>query len=88
MKRLDSSGDGGGLSPLAIGYMWSVRISSIGIEMGLVAYAGHWLDLRFGTSPILLLLASAFAMVLLFVHLMAIVKNSDSDSADGIGKKN
>ena len=66
-----------GLSPLAIGYMWSTRIMTIALEMGLVAYGGHWLDNRFGTTPVFLLIASALAMVILAAQLMAIIKGAD-----------
>ncbi|MBQ1455038.1 MAG: AtpZ/AtpI family protein [Thermoguttaceae bacterium] len=77
-----------GLSPLAIGYMWSTRIMTIAVEMGLVAYGGHWLDHRFETSPVFLLIASILAMVLLAVHLMAIIKGTDkSAAADQTGDK-
>lgn len=74
------------LSPLAVGYMWSARITTIGVEMGLIALAGDWLDRRFGTRPVFVLVGGVIALVVLFAHLLAIVQHG-SESFGGGGKK-
>lgn len=74
------------LSPLAIGYMWSARIMTIGVEMGLIALAGHWIDGRLGTRPLFLLVGAALAMTVLFAHLLSIVQHGNDSFGKG-GKK-
>ena len=71
------------LSPLAVGYMWSARITTIGVEMGLIALAGHWLDGRFGTRPVFLLIGGILAMVVLFAHLLSIVQHGGESFGRG-----
>ena len=62
-------------SPYAIGYEWSVIISSIGMEMALPPIFGIWLDQKFGTVMIFTLLGAVLGMVTALMHLIQIGKN-------------
>ena len=62
-------------SPYAVGYEWSVRISSIGLEMALPPAAGIWLDSRCGTLPLFTLLGAVLGMTTALMHLIQIGKN-------------
>ena len=61
-------------SPYAVGYEWSVRISSIGLEMALPPTAGIWLDSRCGTLPLLTILGAVLGMTTAMTHLIQIAK--------------
>lgn len=41
-----------GRSSMARGMMWASQISTLGLEVALPALGGYWLDQRWGTSPI------------------------------------
>jgi len=82
------------LSPLAIGTIWSSRVMTIAVKMGLIVFGGNYLDNRFGTKPLFLLIASLLALTILFVDLATIVreeggkKGPKSEKLDNIGEKN
>ncbi|MDO5552280.1 MAG: hypothetical protein Q4G68_00835 [Planctomycetia bacterium] len=72
-----------GLSPLAVGYGWAMRILSLAIEVGLVILAGYWLDTRVETHPLFLILATFLGMTMFFVQLMIMAGNQkESDQTN------
>ena len=62
------------LSPLAIGYMWSTRIITLSVEMGLIVLAFHWLDRKLNTVPLFIIVGSLLAGVFFFVQITARTK--------------
>ena len=74
------------LSPLAIGYIWSTRIISLSIEMGLIILAFHWLDRKLGTAPLFLIAGAMIATAVFFIQVTALAKKpltpGDSESPD------
>ena len=73
-NKNDSDRDLHERSPYAVGYEWSVRISSIGLEMALPPAAGIWLDSRCGTLPLFTILGAVFGMTTAMIHLIQIGK--------------
>ena len=64
-------------SPYAIGYEWSVIVSSIGLEMALPPVFGIWLDQKFGTVIIFTLLGAVLGMITALTHLIQIGKKNN-----------
>ncbi len=62
------------LSPLAIGYMWSTRIISLSVEMGLIILAFHWLDRKLGTSPVFIIIGSLAAIGVFILQIVSMTK--------------
>ena len=62
-------------SPLAIGYEWSVIVSSIGLEMALPPAFGIWLDQKCGTVMLFTVLGAILGMTTAMMHLIQITKN-------------
>jgi hypothetical protein len=45
-------------NPIVIAYDWVARITTISLEMVLPAVGGHWLDTRWGTGGLFLILGA------------------------------
>ena len=69
------------LSPLAIGYIWSTRIISLSIEMGLIILAFHWLDRKLGTAPLFVIAGSLIAIAVFFIQITALAKKPLTSAA-------
>ena len=63
-----------GRSPLAIGYMWSVVIMSLGIELVLPILLGVYLDSKFGTICLFLILGVFFGFFVAAVNFIKLMK--------------
>jgi len=74
MKPIQNE-DNSDRSPYAVGYEWSVRISTIGLEMALPPVFGMWLDSKCGTLVLFTLLGAVFGMTTALIHLIRIGKN-------------
>ncbi len=61
-------------SPMAMAIEWSTRLMAIGLEMALPAIGGHWLDLRIGTSPVLIIGGAVLGFVAGMFHLLQIAR--------------
>ncbi|MGL4593558.1 MAG: AtpZ/AtpI family protein [Thermoguttaceae bacterium] len=61
------------LSPIAIGYIWATRITGIGLEMVLPALFGIWLDQKFGTLILFMLIG---LLVGFYAGLMQLIRLS------------
>ena len=74
------------LSPLAIGYMWSTRIITLSVEMGLIVLAFHWLDRKLNTVPLFIIVGSLLAVAFFIVQITAMTKKpigrADRDDTD------
>jgi len=72
----EHNSDPQGRSPYAVGYEWSVRISTIGLEMALPPVFGMWLDSKCGTLVLFTLLGAVFGMTTALIHLIRIGKST------------
>ncbi|MDO5581802.1 MAG: hypothetical protein Q4G69_11795 [Planctomycetia bacterium] len=72
-----------GLSPLAIGYGWVARITSISIEAALFVLGAFWLDRYLGTIPFLTIFGALAACMILVLRLYTLVKSLSEDKTDG-----
>ena len=70
------------LSPLAIGYMWSTRIITLSVEMGLIVLAFHWLDRKLHSAPLFIIIGSLLAVAFFIAQITAMTKKP-IDRADG-----
>jgi F0F1-type ATP synthase assembly protein I len=59
-------------SPMAIAFEWSAVIMTISAEMVVPGLIGYWLDQRFGTRALFLLLGFAIGGILAALALMRI----------------
>lgn len=71
------------LSPLAIGYIWSTRIISLSIEMGLIVLAFHWIDRKLGTAPLFVIAGALIAIAVFFIQVTALAKKPLSPAESG-----
>lgn len=62
------------LSPLAIGYMWSTRIITLSVEMGLIVLAFYWLDRKLRSAPVFIIVGSLLAVAFFIVQITAMTK--------------
>ena len=62
------------LSPLAVGYMWSTRIITLSVEMGLIVLAFYWLDRKLSTAPLFIIIGSLLAVTFFIVQITAMTK--------------
>ena len=63
-----------GRSPLAIGYMWSVVITSLGIELVLPILLGVYLDFKLGTRCLCLILGVLLGFFVAAVNFIKLMK--------------
>ena len=63
-------------SPLAIGYMWSVVIMSLGLELVLPILLGVYLDSKFGTVCLFLILGIFFGFFVAAVNFIKLMKTN------------
>jgi F0F1-type ATP synthase assembly protein I len=61
-------------SPMALAIEWSARLTTISLEMALPAVGGYWLDLRIGTSPVMVILGSMLGFAAGMFQLMQIAR--------------
>lgn len=67
-----------GRSPLAIGYAWATRVSTIGFTIVIPTLLGVWLDHKLGTLVLFLILGTLLGMGIGFLSLMRIVKEESA----------
>lgn len=76
-----------GKNPLELAAEWVGRITAVGIEMVLPGLGGKWLDDRWGTTPVLMVLGFGIGMAAGLWHLIVMtssankVKKNDSGDA-------
>lgn len=66
------------ISAIAAGMRWASTITSIGLEMALPALGGAWLDQRYGTSPVFVIILAAAGFLVAMYHLWQLVNRMDS----------
>lgn len=67
-----------GLSPLAIGYSWVVRITTTCFELVALMLFGRFVDARFGTFPVGICVGVALGLYVFIVGLISIVKRLEA----------
>jgi len=76
METLPKKNDPQERSPYAVGYEWSVRVSSIGLQMALPPVFGIWLDSKCGTLPLFTVLGAVLGMTTGMIHLIQLGKSN------------
>jgi F0F1-type ATP synthase assembly protein I len=67
-------------SSLVVAYQLSARMTATCIEFVLPALAGYWLDRRWGTLPLFLILGLALGIAAATMSLIGLAKSLQSDS--------
>ncbi len=67
-------------SPISQGYAWSVRVTSIALEMVLPSLGGVWLDAKLGTFILFTLLGAVLGMT---TALWSLLKTAKQASMEG-----
>lgn len=83
-----------GLSSIAVGYAWVVRITAFSLEFAALVGLGYFVDRRFGFGPWGLLIGAAFGIFAFISGLLETAKRLEEDERadrarenDGVGKK-
>ena len=63
------------MSPLALGMAWASRIMALGFEFALPALLGDYLDRRWSTRPVGLLVGMTLGFAVGMVHLLKIARD-------------
>jgi F0F1-type ATP synthase assembly protein I len=66
-------------SPIVLAYMWSFRITSISLEMVVPLLIGYWLDQRWGTGVLCLVIGGILGFFTAFSSLLRLTKSSGKD---------
>ena len=66
-------------SPLALAYQWSARITAISLELLLPMLIGLWLDRRWGTLPLLVIVGVILGFITATLSLLRLAKPHRSD---------
>jgi F0F1-type ATP synthase assembly protein I len=66
-------------SPIALAYQWSARITSISLELVVPVLAGYWLDQRWGTLPLVLIVGVILGFTTATLSLLRLTKPPRSD---------
>jgi hypothetical protein len=59
-------------------YQWSARITSISLELVVPGMVGYWLDRRWGTLPLLVIVGVILGFVTSFLSLLRLIKPPNS----------
>lgn len=66
-------------SPFVLAMVWSSRITAISLEMVVPALFGYWLDLRWGTLPLLIIVGVILGFVTATLSLLRLTKSPGSN---------
>jgi F0F1-type ATP synthase assembly protein I len=67
-------------SSFASAYMWSARITSISLELVIPVLIGYWLDYRWGTLPLLLIVGVVLGFLTATLSLLRLTKPPGPDT--------
>jgi F0F1-type ATP synthase assembly protein I len=62
---------------IASAYQWSARITSVSLELVVPGLIGYWLDQRWGTLPLLVIVGVILGFVTSFLSLLRLIKPPD-----------
>jgi len=63
-------------SPLSVGIAWASRVTTLGLEFALPALAGYYLDQRWRTAPVLILVGTTLGFAVGMMHLLRIARGT------------
>ena len=66
-------------SNLSVGLDWASRVTTVGLEFVVPPLLGHWLDLRLGTSPVVLLIGAVLGFALGMMQILRIARRGTGD---------
>jgi hypothetical protein len=61
-------------TPLSVGVMWASRVTTVGLEFALPAFAGLYLDRHWGTKPAGTLVGAILGFAVGMMHILRIAK--------------
>jgi len=64
-------------SSLAEAHLWVSRLTTVSLEMALPAFFGHWLDKKWGTTPLLTAVGALLGFVCGLTHLLQMAKEAE-----------
>ena len=70
-------------SKLAVGMDWAARASSIGLEFVLPTLLGAYLDSKFGSSPLCVVLGAFLGFGVGMTHILRIAKDGTGEPTSG-----
>lgn len=65
--------------PLVLAMQWSSRITTISLELVVPLLIGYWLDRRWGTLPLFIIVGVVLGFITATLSLMRLAKPSDTD---------
>lgn len=82
MRDIKENDENEGLSPLAIGYGWVARITSISLEASLLVLGAFWLDRYTGLIPLFTILGALGACMILVLRLYTLIKSLSEEETN------
>ncbi|MFH1299846.1 MAG: AtpZ/AtpI family protein [Planctomycetota bacterium] len=70
-------------SSLVEAHQWVSRLTTVGLEMSLPAFLGHWLDKKWGTTPWLTAIGAVLGFILGMIHLLRMAKEAEDKERKG-----
>lgn len=61
-------------TPLAVGFAWASRITTLALEFVLPSLAGWWIDGRLGSRPVAMILGTVLGFLVGMLHLLQIAR--------------
>jgi len=66
-------------SPIMVGYMWATNVTSAAVEMVIPIVGGVWLDNKFQTKPLFILIGLFLGMTIMLLHLLKFAKTGEEN---------
>lgn len=76
-----------GLSPLAVGYSWVVRITTFCFEFVALILLGRYVDVRFDVAPWGLVVGASIGVYVFVTGLVAIVRRLEAVESRDVDKR-
>jgi len=73
-------------SPWVLVSQWTSRLTSIALEMALPPLGGVWLDRKFGTVPVFMVVGMLVGFAVAMIHLFQMSRSGDGTSHDDSGE--
>lgn len=90
MPHPDPNPDRQKRSSLAEAHLWVSRLTTVSLEMALPALLGHWLDKKWGTTPLITAIGAFLGFGCGLTHLLRMTKEAelkDRKSKDPLANK-
>lgn len=60
--------------PVAAAMAWAAQITQLGLELAVPVLLGHWLDGKWGTAPVLVIVGALLGILTATLHFIQMVK--------------